>query len=108
MGADEDRLAGALELEQEFADHHSRDWIERRGRLIENKQLGIINNGLRQAYALLHSSRELHRDAIAEVGQPKTLDSYHRRSPWLRHIVQARIEFKQLENSAIMKCQILC
>src|SRR5207253_5097081 len=59
MRAQENCLSVAARTEQQLANHHTRQGIQRRCGFIQNEQLGIIHQSLRQARPLQHSTREL-------------------------------------------------
>src|SRR5271166_3019707 len=68
--AEEDGLAGAIALQQQLTHGNARDGIERRGGLVENQQLGIADQRLRQSDALLHAARESGYIAIGFGFEP--------------------------------------
>src|SRR5829696_7970143 len=59
VGHDDDRELGAQLLDQ-FFDLAGRDWVERRGRLVEQDQLGLLGDGAGDAEALLLAAGQPH------------------------------------------------
>ena len=59
MRTEKDGFAGAIGFQQQLAHRDPRQRIERRSWLVEDQQLGIVDQRLRQTDALLHSAGEL-------------------------------------------------
>ena len=84
MAADEDRLAERPELAEELAQLHAGARVEAGCRLIEEQDLRIVDQGVRQAQPLLHPAREGLDVVVAAVGEVDQLQEVADRPPSLR------------------------
>src|SRR5436190_9567688 len=99
MRGKQNGLAFVFQALDDLADLHATQRIEPAGRLIENEQIGIVNEGLRQANALLHPFRVGLNRSFAGGFQ---LDKFHK-------LVNAPISFgaRYAEDAGIESEQFL-
>ena len=70
----DDRLAALGERENQILDFAAADRVEPGGRLVEDDQVGVVDERLRQADAALHALREFADVTPPGVVQPDHLD----------------------------------
>ena len=58
MAADHDRLAEAAELAQQLAELNARARVQTGRRFVKEQHLGVVDEGVGEAQALLHAARE--------------------------------------------------
>ena len=98
MRREEDRLSPAAEPLQEFAEMDARQRIEAGERLVENQQIGIAQQGLRDAGALEHALGVFLERTPCRLRQLHCLQQFIRAGAHglLVHAADATIEGKQL------------
>src|SRR5688572_26020638 len=67
MRAEEYGLASSLQLQDQLADFASADRIEAGHRLVQQYNLGLVQNRLRDTDALQHAFRELSQRPVAKL-----------------------------------------
>src|SRR5256885_13783081 len=105
MGAEKYSLARLPRAQQEFADADTPQRVERRSRLVEDKQLWVIDERLRQTNALQHAAGKLAGIASGDLRQVKLVQHFCCPLPELRifHAVQRTIEPDQLGRRSVIK-----
>ena len=68
VGGQHDGLAGVVELDDQLDQPLLRAWVERRGRLVEQQDLGVHHQHRRDRDTLLLAARQLVRRAVGELG----------------------------------------
>ena len=84
VAADEDRLAERPELAQEFAQLDASARVQAGGRLVEEQDLRVVDQGVRQAQPLLHAARERLDVVVAAIGEVDELQEVADRPASLR------------------------
>ena len=72
----QDGLAAAAELEDEVLHLPRADRVEARGRLVEDEQLGVVHQRLRESEPARHALRELARRAVRDLGEADHLEQF--------------------------------
>src|SRR5580692_2219225 len=106
MGTKKDRLAGVA---QQLANHNSRQWIQGRGRFVQNEQFRIIHYRLGQPDTLEHASGELTRVAVRVILQSHDFQNLSR--PVLKmlstHPVERAVKTHEPFRSAVVESDAL-
>ena len=104
VARDDDRLAHALELLEDLAHLHSRPRVEARGGFVEQQHCGIVDQGARQAHALLQATRERVDELALALGhadqRQQVVDDLL--APLLRLSVARRIEVEVLADAELV------
>src|SRR5260370_40139507 len=108
MRADKNRLAALPRFQQQFAHGHAHNWIERRGRLIQDKQIRVVHQGLRKAYALQHAARKLAYTAIGGLFEIKNLKhlTYTLAQPGIAHAIQRAIGAYEITRRKVVESRV--
>src|SRR5580700_11240474 len=94
----------------QFAHHDPRQRIQCGCRFIENKQLWIIHQGLRQTRSLQHAAGELARIAFRLILQSHHLQNFARplaKTP-SAHAVKCAVKAQQSVHAAMIKGNVFC
>src|SRR6185312_15909994 len=98
MRTEKHGLTGLTRPQQDFTHAHASQRIERGSRFVEDKQVGIVDERLRQSYALKHPARKLPGVAISNFSKLKFLQHLGGALAELRvaHAVKSAVESDEL------------
>ena len=104
VAADQDRLAHPAQLAQDLAHLDPRARIQARGRLVQDEQLRVVDQRVRQAQPLAHPARERLDVRVALVDEAHDLQQLpdHGAAPRRRHVVAAREEVEVLPDPQVV------
>ena len=91
MRGEEDRLPTATELEDEVLHLARAERIEARGRLVEDEELGVVHERLREAETPRHALRELSRRPVRHALEADHLEQLRRAA-----VARAAVEAEEL------------
>src|ERR1019366_9496044 len=109
MRTQEDGLAGAVGFQQKLSHRNPRQRIERRSWLVENQQLGIVDERLGQSDALPHAAGELAHVAPGlqfELDLPKRLVASLSQLR-LAHAIERAVKAQQLPGRTVIERYVL-
>ncbi len=76
MGSDEDGFALAIEAADQIFEFEAGFWVKARGRLVEDQQRGIVNDGAGDTQALFHSAGEAAYQCVVFCFEAEHTDDF--------------------------------
>src|SRR6185312_2207896 len=104
MRAEENALAAVARIQQELSYMHARNGIERRSRLVQDQQIGIVSKRLRHPHALQHPAGELADIALRFIFQSDRCQQLRGalRELWLAHSVERAAHLQRRARTAVI------